>query len=100
MFQNIDEPTIPALQAPVIEQPAVVVQPTELEITSEPIHNRNVEDVTHVYEEETLSIQDKEKELILRALKKNNNRRKMAADDLGISERTLYRKIKQYGING
>lgn len=48
--------------------------------------------------EENLSIETMEKELILKALKKHSNRRKEAADDLGISERTLYRKIKQYDI--
>ena len=45
-----------------------------------------------------LSIEKKEKELIIRALRKNNNKRKYAARDLGISERTLYRKIKQYDL--
>jgi transcriptional regulator with PAS, ATPase and Fis domain len=45
-----------------------------------------------------LSLEDKEKELIIKALKKNNHRRRNAAQDLGISERTLYRKIKQYEI--
>lgn len=99
LFQNIDDQPLKALESPVIQEPSVLMSP-ELEISSEPVSNRNIEDVTHIYEEETLSIQDKEKELILRALKKNNNRRKLAADDLGISERTLYRKIKQYGING
>ena len=49
-------------------------------------------------EEETLSLQEKEKDLIIKALKKHNGRRKKAADELGISERTLYRKIKQYDI--
>ena len=48
--------------------------------------------------EESLSLVDMEKELIAKALKKHNNRRKEAADDLGISERTLYRKIKEYEI--
>ncbi|MFN3801511.1 helix-turn-helix domain-containing protein, partial [Belliella pelovolcani] len=41
----------------------------------------------------------KEKEMIIRALHKHNNKRKYAASDLGISERTLYRKIKQYDID-
>ena len=50
-------------------------------------------------EEETLSLEKKEKEMIIRALDKNNNRRKHAAQDLGISERTLYRKIKQYELD-
>lgn len=57
-----------------------------------------VEDVSHEMEDESLSIEKKEKELIIKALRKNNNKRKYAAKDLGISERTLYRKIKQYEI--
>ncbi len=48
--------------------------------------------------DESLSLADKEIELIKRALKKHNNKRKDAADDLGISERTLYRKIKEYNL--
>ena len=58
----------------------------------------NVHDITHE-EDESLSIEEKEKELIIKALRKNNNKRKYAAQDLGISERTLYRKIKQYEID-
>lgn len=48
--------------------------------------------------EETLSIEATERELIKKALKKHNNKRKYAARELGISERTLYRKIKEYNI--
>ena len=48
--------------------------------------------------EEVLSLQDSERELIRRALAKHRNRRKYAALELGISERTLYRKIKEYGL--
>ena len=48
--------------------------------------------------EDSLSLEEMEKTLIRKALKKHNNRRKEAADDLGISERTLYRKIKEYEI--
>lgn len=48
--------------------------------------------------EVTLSLEKQEKEIIIRALKKNKNKRKYAANDLGISERTLYRKIKQYDL--
>ena len=51
-----------------------------------------------VVEEETLSLQDKELELIIKALERNKGRRKAAAKELGISERTLYRKIKQYDL--
>ena len=47
--------------------------------------------------EESLSLMDKEKELIIKALKKHKTRRD-AALDLGISARTLYRKLKEYGI--
>jgi transcriptional regulator with PAS, ATPase and Fis domain len=57
-----------------------------------------IEDIQHEIEVESLSIEEKEKELIIKALKKNKNKRKYAAKDLGISERTLYRKIKHYGI--
>ncbi|GAB3338224.1 sigma-54 dependent transcriptional regulator [Marivirga atlantica] len=57
-----------------------------------------VQDADHEIEEESLSLEKKEKEMIQRALEKNNNKRKYAAQDLGISERTLYRKIKQYDL--
>ena len=59
-----------------------------------------IQDITHETEpDDSLSIEKKEKELIIKALQKNNNKRKYAAQDLGISERTLYRKIKQYQID-
>jgi transcriptional regulator with PAS, ATPase and Fis domain len=58
-----------------------------------------IEDVAHEMEDDdSLSIEKKEKELIIKALRKNRNKRKYAAMDLGISERTLYRKIKQYEL--
>jgi transcriptional regulator with PAS, ATPase and Fis domain len=57
-----------------------------------------VEDVTEATEDHNFSLEKKEKEMIIKALKKNKNRRRHAAQDLGISERTLYRKIKQYDI--
>ncbi len=53
----------------------------------------------HEEVEESLSIMDKEKELIIKALKKHRSKRKDASLDLGISERTLYRKLKEYNIN-
>jgi transcriptional regulator with PAS, ATPase and Fis domain len=61
-------------------------------------HIEDVQDISHETEDDSLLIEKKEKELIMRALRKNNNRRKYAARDLGISERTLYRKIKQYEL--
>ena len=62
--------------------------------------NKNqYQEVTEVINEnESLSIELKEKELIIKALLKNKNKRKYAAKDLGISERTLYRKIKYYKL--
>ncbi len=60
--------------------------------------NQNSGYQTHETVEESLSLADKEKELIIKALKKYRNKRKEAALDLGISERTLYRKIKEYGL--
>lgn len=53
---------------------------------------------TEVFEEESLSLGEKEFELIKKALARHNGKRKPAADELGISERTLYRKIKEYNI--
>jgi DNA-binding NtrC family response regulator len=65
------------------------------------IHNTNGHENIHHHEEveESLNIMDKEKELIVKALKKHKGKRKDAASDLGISERTLYRKLKEYDIN-
>lgn len=63
-------------------------------------HHNNNGDAIHHHEEveESLNIMDKEKELIVKALKKHKGKRKDAASDLGISERTLYRKLKEYDI--
>ncbi|MGM0945303.1 MAG: sigma-54 interaction domain-containing protein [Bacteroidota bacterium] len=58
-----------------------------------------IEDIIHEEDDNSLSLEKKEKEMILKALRKHNNKRKYAASDLGISERTLYRKIKQYEID-
>ncbi|NML23656.1 sigma-54-dependent Fis family transcriptional regulator [Pseudoflavitalea sp. G-6-1-2] len=74
-------------------QPATVNSPVQQVM----IHH---EDDIHHHEEveESLNIMDKEKELIIKALKKHKGKRKDAATDLGISERTLYRKLKEYDI--
>jgi transcriptional regulator with PAS, ATPase and Fis domain len=61
-------------------------------------HRNDVEDIAHETEEESFSLEKNEKEMIIKALKRNNFKRKYAAENLGISERTLYRKIKQYDI--
>ena len=52
-----------------------------------------------IEEEETLSLIEKELELIKKALERNHGKRKAAANELGISERTLYRKIKQFDLD-
>lgn len=56
------------------------------------------DDIEEVNEEENLNLEEMEKRNIVRALQQSHNRRKVAAQMLGISERTLYRKIKDYGI--
>ena len=60
--------------------------------------DHTIEDMEE-FVEESLSLADKEKELILKALEKYNGKRKLAAQELGISERTLYRKIKEFEID-
>jgi len=60
------------------------------------VHHNDIHE--HEEVEESLNIMDKEKELIIKALKKHKGKRKDAALDLGISERTLYRKLKEYDI--
>jgi DNA-binding NtrC family response regulator len=62
-----------------------------------PAHD-NIQDTEEIIEE-SLSLADKEVEMINKALEKYKGKRKLAAQELGISERTLYRKIKEYGID-
>ncbi len=59
---------------------------------------RKIQDAEAVEEEESLSLEEVEKEMIRKALEKHNGRRKNAAADLKISERTFYRKIKEYNL--
>jgi transcriptional regulator with PAS, ATPase and Fis domain len=74
------------------------------EKSSEPNYTEveEVQDKYHfaeeIEEEETLSLHDKELELIKKSLERHNGKRKLAAQELGISERTLYRKIKQFDL--
>jgi DNA-binding NtrC family response regulator len=84
----------------------VLHEPKPLEVHA-PVHSSaNVQPVLmnndvihdHIEVEESLNIMDKEKELIIKALKKHKGKRRDAALDLGISERTLYRKLKEYDI--
>ncbi|MGB6269890.1 MAG: sigma-54 dependent transcriptional regulator [Olleya sp.] len=70
--------------------------------TSNHTTTENTQDKYHfaeeIEEEETLSLHDKELELIKKSLERHNGKRKLAAEELGISERTLYRKIKQFDL--
>lgn len=84
---------------PVLVQPPAQGMPSLLPVTPAPqgaaMHNA-IDD--HEEVDESLNIMDKERELIIKALKKHKSKRKDAALDLGISERTLYRKLKEYDI--
>lgn len=76
--------------------PAIIhhaVQPTVC-----PDEDEDIQD-TEEYVEESLSLDEVEREMIRKALEKHNGKRKSAAKDLNISERTLYRKIKEYGLD-
>lgn len=85
----------------------IELQPTPTELSSSPtltIHQPGTEPqhfdiLQHEEEEESLSLIDKESDLIKKALKKHRGKRKLAAQELGISERTLYRKIKELNLN-
>src|SRR5688572_867543 len=83
------------LKAPEVMQP-VYMQPGVQQPSQPVLMNGDIQE--HVEVEESLNIMDKEKELIIKALKKHRGKRKDAALDLGISERTLYRKLKEYNI--
>lgn len=77
----------------------VLVQPAVQHVQPAPVTIGMPGDIDeHEEVEESLNIIDKEKELIIKALKKHKGKRKDAALDLGISERTLYRKLKEYDI--
>jgi transcriptional regulator with PAS, ATPase and Fis domain len=69
-----------------------------LNIPQETSTEKDYDFIETIEEDESLSLQDKEIEMIKKSLEKNNNKRKLAAKELGISERTLYRKIKQYDL--
>lgn len=74
-------------------------EPVSKHIHIDQVEKENIQD-TEEFVEESLSLEDKEIELIKKALEKHNGKRKYAAQELGISERTLYRKIKEYDIKG
>ncbi len=77
------------------QEPDTIPKPT-IDFTK--AENPDIQDTEEIIEE-SLSLEDKEIELIQKALEKYHGRRKQAAIELGISERTLYRKIKEYNLN-
>lgn len=87
-------------------EPEIEEEDSVLAIEPHNLYNQDIVDnnkdnfdfAEEIEEEETLSLQDKELELIKKSLEKHKGKRKLAADELGISERTLYRKIKQYDL--
>lgn len=81
---------VPIKYSDSVSIPAIPVITKSSEITEDIIPNE--------YEEESISLQDAEKDLIKKALERHNGKRKYAAQDLKISERTLYRKIKEYNL--
>ncbi|MGI6573990.1 MAG: sigma-54 interaction domain-containing protein [Fermentimonas sp.] len=89
-------PTIISGDSPRVSVPAKYEEyPPTLSISDNKMHD--IQDATE-YEESTMSISEVEKEMIAKALARHNGKRKAAASDLGISERTLYRKIKEYDL--
>ncbi|HET9056000.1 MAG TPA: sigma-54 dependent transcriptional regulator [Chitinophagaceae bacterium] len=97
-IQNINlpsyqhEPVLPEIKPVEYHQQVITAPSQPVILPHDGIHHH--EDV-----EESLNIMDKEKELIIKALKKHKGKRKDASADLGISERTLYRKLKEYNID-
>lgn len=81
-----------------IEALSLTTTPQEVQI-SQPNTEDKYQFIETIEEEEPLSLQQKEVEMIRRALQRSHGRRKKAAEELGISERTLYRKIKQFDLN-
>ena len=99
----------PTTVMPISTAPSVVsVAPASTVVSVNPsasshatLHDHHADNTPYAeeYVEESLSIEEQEKRLIIRALEKNRGRRKKAAEELHISERTLYRKIKEYGLD-
>ena len=87
IIQRLHEEAMPVNN----NQAIVTFQPSNAPVKQETI-------VKPIMVEESLSLLDKEKEMIIKALEKHKGKRKYAAEELGISERTLYRKINEYGI--
>ncbi len=76
------------------QNPTIISNTADADDSYEDVEEIEVEEARP----ESLSLQNNEKDLIIKALEKHKGRRNKAADELGISQRTLYRKIKQYNL--
>jgi DNA-binding NtrC family response regulator len=95
IYQRIFSPeNNPAVYTEIHDNPVITVSPLGYHPSPIVVNHPT----THEIVEETLSLSDTEKEMIRKALQKHKNRRRNAAKELGISERTLYRKIKEYDL--
>jgi DNA-binding NtrC family response regulator len=94
MSHGYKEDTMPERFAPY--EPDLIPTKPNISVVMNNPETQKLETIHEV--EETLNIADHEKDLIVKALKKHRSRRRDAASELGISERTLYRKIKEYDI--
>jgi DNA-binding NtrC family response regulator len=83
---------------PTFGQSRILPSPSEKAAEDFPATSETNDFEAHEEVEESLSLEDREKELIQKALEKHRGKRKYAAAELGISERTLYRKIKEYNL--
>ena len=91
-----------AASTPVFQEPITI---THAPLTAHPLatphdDSHTYDEIEEVKEDDSLNLEEMEKRNIIRALQQSHNRRKIAAQMLGISERTLYRKINDYGIEG
>lgn len=91
-FGDTNFESLPILSTPSSQPPIQIHTQPPVEYKDEIIEH-------HEEVEESLSLNDVERDMIIKALQKHHNRRKNAARELGISERTLYRKIKEYNLN-
>ena len=83
---NQQQTTITQHPAPIAQHPSPITQPMEAE-------------AEEIQEMESLNLDDISRQMLIKALDKNGGNRKKAAQELGISDRTLYRRIKQYGLD-
>jgi DNA-binding NtrC family response regulator len=100
IIQNLYQDTAQDLTNPQLLKEGTIVPFSQRRQNNSPAEeHHNIEDTEELVEE-SLSLEEKEVELIKKALEKHSGKRKQAAKELGISERTLYRKIKEHNIEG